>query len=99
MQEPPERPRACRDFISKENESLGSDFPIKNLTLAEVQSVLEWLDTNQPGWDNDIWVEGFVGKLDVDLAWDVFVPAVARVLSARVKQGFDPKEGARGQWL
>ena len=86
MQEPTERQQACWDFISSENEDYGENFPIKKLTLAEVESVLEWLDSNRPGWDKKFWFEG-LGKIDVDLAWDFFVPAVAQVLPHRVKAG------------
>jgi len=63
-----------------------------------MQTVVQWLDANKPGWDENVWFQGFVGKLDIDLAWDVFMPAVAQVLPGCVKQGFDPQDGASGQW-
>ena len=91
MQEPNARQRACREFILEANETGGRDFPIKNLTLAEVQNVLEWLDANRPGWDKNFWFKG-LGKMDIDLGWDVFMPAVSQVLPQCVKHGFSPRE-------
>jgi hypothetical protein len=86
MQEPSARQRACREFISNQNEDYGKHCPIKNLTFSEVQSVLEWLDSNRPGRDKNFWFKGF-GAIDVDVAWDFFMPAVAKVLPQCVKRG------------
>ncbi|PYK39735.1 MAG: hypothetical protein DME49_03080 [Verrucomicrobia bacterium] len=86
MQEPTERQQACHDFISDENEDYKREFPIKKLTFAEVQSVLDWLDVNRPGWDKNFWFEE-LGKIEPGCAWDFFMPAVAQVLPHCVKDG------------
>lgn len=74
-------------LLDANNNQRGPGCPLRVLTAAQVQTVVDWLDANHPTWDRYFCAE--YGGVNLEMFGDGFIPLAAQLLPNVVKRGYE----------
>lgn len=84
------RSRRAKHLVEYNNSSRGVGCPLKRLTIAKAEQLLQWMDYQQPNWDRHFY-SGEFQFLSHDVFDHIIVPAVTDYDPTLFKRGYAPK--------
>ena len=79
--------RRVEALLNANNYERGPGCPLRVLTRAQVQAVVDWLDANHPTWDR--YFQDPYCTVNLDMFHDGFIPLAAQLLHDVVKRGYE----------